>query len=210
MRGQGKHNLWAAVVVILLLPGVCTAAHPSSEVQVDAGYIMPGGDLADGFRTTDLGFGADPGLEIGFLWRYRFNRSWSLATAFHFVDFGVFNGTDETVGDYRIRVTSYRYGLQLRRSFGRETGWQPFLMAGVGVFHNRVEARDKVFLEPFDRSLSSLGYSFQAGIRRGNIEVGVVGAVNRFSTWRLFQPDREQHYNWDAVSVRFSWLIPRS
>ncbi len=210
--GKLGYGYWTmAVLAVLLLPGLCAAAHPPSEVQVDAGYIMPGGDLADGFGDTPLGFGADPGLEVGFLWRYRFDLRWSLAMDFHFVDFADFNGTDDVVGEYAIEVTSYRYGLQLRRSFGGgHAGWQPFLMAEVGVFRNRVVGRDKILLEPFDRSLSSLGYGFQAGIRRDTIEVGLLAQVNRFSSWRFFHPDQKQDYNWDTVSLRFSWLIPGS
>ncbi len=200
----------AAMLVLMSVPAVGAAEHPASEVQVDAGYVIPGGDLADGFGDTALGFGADPGLEFGFLWRYRFNMRWSLAPAFHFVNYTEFKGTDETVGDYTVRATSYRYGLQLRRSWGEGEGWQPFAMVGVGLFRNRVEGRDKILLESFDRSVSTLGYSFQLGIRRQQVEISVVGQINRFSSWRFFAPDKEQDYNWDAVSLRFSWLIPGS
>lgn len=208
MAGHDMKIILVAVCLALLLPGLCMAAHTATEVQVDAGYITPQGDLADGFADTELGFGADPGLEIGFLWRYRFNLRWSLATAFHFVDYSDFKGTDETAGEYKIQASSYRYGLQLRRSFFSGRKLQPFFMAGVGIFRNRVEGRDKVSLEPFDQSLTTLGYSIQVGIRSGTIEAGVVGTFNRFSSWRLFPSTQEQDYNWDSVCLRFSWLIP--
>ncbi len=211
MRGKGNRiRIMPAGVLCLLLalPAVCAAEHPASEVQVDAGYIIPGGDLADGFEDTALGFGADPGFEVGFLWRYRFNRSWSLAPAFHFVKYSEFKGTDEIAGDYTVRATGYRYGLELRRSWGQGRGWRPFVMAGGGLFRNRVEGRDKVLLEPFDRSVSTLGYSLELGFRYGDVEFGVVAQTNRFSSWRFFQSDHEQDYNWDAVSLRFGWLIP--
>ncbi len=213
MQGKGYRTrviMLGAVLVLMAAPAVGSAEHPASEVQVDAGYIIPGGDLADGFGDTALGFGADPGLEVGFLWRYRFDLHWSLAPAFHFVNYSNFKGTDEVAGDYTVRATSYRYGLQLRRTFGDREGWQPFVMAGVGLFRNRVEGRDKILLEPFDRSVSTLGYSFQLGVRRKQVEIGVVGQINRFSSWRFFAPDKEQDYSWDAVSLRFSWLIPGS
>ncbi len=198
-------------LMLFLLPGVCVAAHPASEVQLDAGYTLPQGDLGDEFENTALGFGADPGLELGFLWRYRFNSQWSLAPAFHFVNYGDFNGVDEAGSDYSVQVTSFRYGLQLRRSWrGVDKGWQPFLMAGMSVVRNRVVGWDKMLVASFDRSATSLAYNFQMGVRRRNIEFGLVGQINRFSSWQFFTVGQKQDFNWDTVSVRFSWLIPGS
>jgi len=202
--------IWTALLgAALLAPALCLADHPPAEVQLDAGYIMPRGDLNDDFTGTAQGFGADPGYEVGILWRYYLDERWSVAAAFHFAKFSEFEGTDEILGDYSVAATGYRYGLQLRRSFGNPDGWQPFLLAGAGVFRNRFEGRDKVLLEPFDRSLSTLGYSFGAGIRRGDVEIGAAWQINRFTSWRFFATDSAQDYDWDTLCLRFSWLIPR-
>jgi len=213
--GMRKHHdtrwmtMLGAVLLVLAVPAACLAGHPSAEVQVDAGYTVPGGDLGDDFAGTPQGFGADPGYEVGLLWRYRFDLRWSLAAAGHFTKFSDFSGTDEIAGDYTVGVTGFRYVLQARRSFGGGTGWQPFLMAGGGVFRNRVQGRDKVLLDPFDRSVTTLGATLGLGIRRGDVELGAVWNINRFSSWRFFAADTELDYNWDTLSVRFSWLIPQ-
>lgn len=209
-RGRQPGAVAGMILVILLTAGVAKAGHPPSEVQVDMGYIMPRGDLGDSFTGTPLGFGADPGYEVGFLWRYRFDERWSLAGAFHFVKFSDFEGTDETAGDYAVLATSYRYELQLRRSFRPGALWQPFITAGAGVFRNRFDGRDKILLESFDRSVSTLGYTLQLGLRRDQVEFSAVYMRNRFSSPRFFGPDPDQDYDWDTVSIRFSWLIPGS
>ena len=50
---------------------------------------MPLGDLGKDFNTTDLGFGAGNGLELGFRWRFHLSAGFSLAPYFLFSDYEI-------------------------------------------------------------------------------------------------------------------------
>ena len=181
----------------------------TSEVHVDAGWIHPRGDLKVGFPDTPLGFGSDPGLEVGFGWRYGFGPAWSISPSFHFANFGDFNGEDGDGVGYRIQTTSYRYSLEVRRQFRADaSGMKPFLATSAGIFRNRVTGVDKNLTDPLDTSLSTLGVTLQAGFRAGSLDFGIVYSLNRYASWRLFDSDQEQDYDWDTISVRMSWSIP--
>ncbi|MGD9549184.1 MAG: outer membrane beta-barrel protein [Candidatus Krumholzibacteriia bacterium] len=196
------------VCLAVLLASPPTAAG-EAEVQVDAGWLIPGGDLADDFLATRWGFGADAGLELGFHWRYRFNEDWSIAPAFRFADLGDFNGDVDTPQEYRIQSSSYRYTLEVRRTFRSGfPGLEPFLAMGGGVFRNRYLGWDKEILTAVDQSQSTLGLFAHAGFRFKEVELGVVYNRNRFASWRFFTGDREREFDWDTVCVRMSWVIP--
>ena len=193
----------------LLLVAEAAADHPPSQVVVEFGAAIPGGDLADDFYATELGLGAASGLEMGFRWRYRYSEAWSLAPSFHFIDYKDFKGTHPTEGDFRIPASSFRYCLELMwTGGGSQSVLRPFAAAAGGIYRNRVEGFYKTFEKAFDESVNTLGYSLRAGVLVGGFELSLIYNANRFDTWRFFDTGFEESYNWDNLGLRVGWILP--
>jgi len=186
---------------------------PGSQVVLEVGLAMPGGDLGDDFNTTELGFGAGNGMELGFRWRFHLGAAVSVAPYFHFIDYDDhethrYDPEEEETVEARIRSTVYSYGLEARFAPGSpERFWRPFVAVAAGVDRNRVEGWQKEFDKVFDRSVNSLGLSARIGARIDQFEISAVYRFNRFKTWRYFDTGVEQDYVWDAVVVRAGWIL---
>lgn len=194
-----------------LLPDAAVAGQrPASQVIVEGGMALPYGDLADGFKQTRLGFGADQGFVAGFRYRVHLSRTFSLAPSFHFVDYKDFSGTDAEVGDYRIQTSSLRYAVEfmVMSEYRSPKRPRPFLAAGLGLSRNRVQGFYQDFETLLDESLNSLGASFRGGVQIAGFEASLVYNVNRFNTWQFFRSDYRERYNWDNLGLRLGWVIP--
>jgi hypothetical protein len=200
----------ALVAIPFLLPGAAAAGpRPSSEVSVDAGLVVPRGDLGDSFTATRLGFGAEPGVEVGFRWRYWFSTRWSLAPAFHYVAPRGASGLTDTAAEYQIRTRTFGYTLEVMRIFGApDDGWRLFAAAGSGLFRNRLSGLAKDLQTPLAASAFSLGHFARAGLRAGSFELSLIYTLNRFATWRFFWTGQDQPYDWDMLGVRAGWVLP--
>ena len=188
---------------------------PGSQVLFEGAWMRPLGDLADDFRTTELGFGASDGFEVGFRLRLYLNRRWSLAPAFHFVDYGDYVDTFEEgdpgeVGDeFRIQTSSQRFSVELRYALrDHDVTWQPYLAVAGGLYRNRVQGFVKDFTTVLDESVNSLGLEALVGLRISQLEFSALYVYNRFSTWRFFNTGYDTPYNWDGLGVRVGWIIP--
>jgi hypothetical protein len=200
-----------SVILLVLTTGALAAERPPSQVLVEAGWARPQGDLAQEFGGSELGFGAGDGLELGLRWRYYLSRRFSLAPAFHFMDYRDFKSTDAELGDYRLESSSLRYTLELMFVAGVETDLaRPFLALAGGLYRNRFNGYDKALVTPIDQSINTLGFAARGGVRLGSFELSAVYNVNRFASWRYFETGREEDYNWDNFSVRAAWIIPFS
>lgn len=182
---------------------------PPGEVSVDAGWVVPRGDLDDSFTAAPLGFGAEPGVEVGFRWRYWVSDRWSLAPAFHFAAPRDASGLTDAAAEYRIKTSTFGYSLEVMRIFGAaDDPWRPFVAAGSGLYRNRLSGLTKDLQTPLEASVTSLGHFARAGLRAGSFEVSVIYTLNRFTTWRFFWTAQEQPYDWDTLAVRAGWILP--
>jgi len=196
-----------AVLVLLAAPAAA-ASRPPSQVILEFGWLRPYGDLGDDFSATELGFGADDGLEAGFRWRLHLTPTFSVSPAFHFANFGDFQTQDEDLGDVRVDCTSYRYTVEFLLRSGGDARVRPFLAAAGGLYRNRVVGYTKEFTRSFDESVNTLGACLRVGIAVADLEFSAAYHLNRFSTWRYFQTGVEQDYGWDSFSVRGAWILP--
>jgi len=187
-----RSALVLSLTAVLLVAGTSAFAEdsPGSQVVVEAGMIVPYGQLGADFGKTRLGFGASEGLEIGFNYRIFLSQAVSIAPSFLFLDYGNYNGVDDEIGDFRVQSSSYHFTL------------------GAGLFRNRVTGFYQDNTKAMDRSINTMGYSLRAGIQLIGLEFSVVYNINRFNTWQFYQSDYRERYNWDSISFRAGWLIP--
>ncbi len=182
---------------------------PASQVIVEVGTSVPFGNLGGDFDKTRLGLGATKGLEIGFSYRIPLTQTVSIAPTFLFLDYGDYKGEDDSVGEYRIQSSSYRFGAELMvMKPGSFNSVRPFLGVGAGLFRNRITGFIDDFYKAIDKSVNTLGVTMRVGVQIIGLELSVVYNVNRFNTWQFHQSDYRERYNWDSISFRAGWLIP--
>ncbi len=206
-----RSALLLSLTAVLLVAGTSVFAEdsPGSQVVVEAGMIVPYGQLGADFGKTRLGFGASEGLEIGFNYRIFLSQAVSIAPSFLFLDYGNYNGVDDEIGDFRVQSSSYHFTAELMVKMpGSDKTPRPFLALGAGLFRNRVTGFYQDNTKAMDRSINTMGYSLRAGIQLIGLEFSVVYNINRFNTWQFYQSDYRERYNWDSISFRAGWLIP--
>ncbi len=182
---------------------------PPNQVTIEVGMAVPYGQVGASFDQTRLGLGATEGLEIGFNYRIYLTETVSIAPTFLFVDYGNYEGFEETVQDFRIQSSTYRYGIEMLVMMpGSFKTPRPFLGAGVGLFRNRVTGFYQSYVKAIDQSVDTMGFSLRAGLQIIGLEFSLVYNINRFNTWQFYQSDYRERYNWDNLSIRAGWLIP--
>jgi len=201
------------ITFILCLFGFVQGAQavekPDFRVIVEGGMVIPYGNLAQDFHTTSLGFGASSGYEAGFRLRYYMTPSLSISPAFHFLNPGDFSSESDEVGEYSLQANSYRYTVELMLAQAEpRMGFQPFLAGAAGLYRNRYQGFIKPFVEQFDRSLNTLGFSVRAGLKVKDFELSWVYSFNRFSSYHFFNDESASDYNWDNMTIRLGWTIP--
>ena len=208
MLKSNIYLLWA--LALMFANGSALAGDkPSSQVIIEVGMAVPYGSLGADFERTRLGLGATNGLEIGFSYRIPLSETVTIAPTFLFLDYGNYEGFDETVSDFRIESSSYRYGVELMvMKPGTFKTPRPFLGMGAGLYRNRVTGFIQDFVKAVDQSVNTMGYSLRAGVQIIGLEFSVVYNINRFNTWQFHQSDYKERYNWDNISIRAGWLIP--
>ncbi len=183
----------------------------SFQVIIEGGLALPYGNLADDFHATPLGFGATSGYEGGFRVRFHLSESLSLSPAFHFLNPGDFSSENDEYGEYSLQANSYRYTIEMMLAkVEPRFGIQPFLACGMGLFRNRYQGFTKPFVQEFDRSVNTLGFSARVGFRVNEFELSCVYNINRFNSYQFFDGDYEFDYNWDTLVFRLGWIIPFS
>ena len=205
-------SVFCTLSLVVLVAGSVPAqaeSLPGSQVVVEAGLIMPYGELGADFEKTRLGFGASQGLEVGFNYRIFLSQTVSIAPTFLFLDYGNYDGLDEEIGEFRVQSSSYRFGAELMVKMpGSDVTPRPFLALGAGLYRNRVTGFYQDNTKALDQSVNTMGYSLRAGVQIIGLEFSVVYNINRFNTWQFYQSDYRERYNWDNLSFRAGWLIP--
>ncbi len=214
MISRSGRCAWFAIAGILALVGLAgpregIAREFGGEVLLEGGIANPLGDLGDGWFTTVKGFGAETGYEVGLRFRYFMTPTWALAPAFHYVEFGKFNGIDPDQGPIQVETSVLRYGVDLQ-FFLPESGRfvRPFLTGGLGLCRNRYKDILEGDLSFFETSINTLAFSFGGGLRVGEFEISGVYTLNRFSTRRFSEGLIDEDYDWDYFVVRAGFAFP--
>ncbi len=199
------------LIFTVWLSEVEASEKPDFQVIIEGGLAIPQGDLGDDFYATPLGFGATSGFEAGFRVRYYLKKWLSLSPAFHFLNPGELSSENDEVGEFSLQANSYRYSVEIMISKAEPSaGFQPFLAGAMGLYTNRYQGFTKPFVQEFDRSVHTLGYSVRAGVRVKELEFSGVYHLNRFTSSQFFAGDQGHDYNWDNVTFRAGWIIPFS
>lgn len=212
----GERPLKLAPVLLIMMLGLFggftvaqASQKPDIQVVVEGGWAIPYGNLGQDFHATPLGFGASSGFEAGFRIRYYISPSFSISPAFHFLNPGDFASESEVFGEYSLQANSYRYTVELMLAQPEpRLGFQPFLAGGMGLYRNRYQGFTKPFVQEFDRSVNTLGFSVRAGVLVRGFELSWVYNFNRFSSYQFFDGNQEYDYNWDNMTLRIGWVIP--
>lgn len=229
MRNPGNGTATVATLVMLVTVLMSTAAQsrvvlesrgprhhraPSShEFVLEGGLVQPAGDQADDFWTTETGFDAGLGYQLGVRVRQFVGEDFSVAPAFHWTSFGAADGVGDFGADgrlgYRLETSVIRYGLDLQMYLGEPGGdARPFVTGGLALLHNRY--RDEVEGgDPFETSVNSPGFSLGGGLRLDNLELSAEYNWNRFTTGNLSADGLDLDYNWDYLVVRVGVALGR-
>lgn len=211
-RSGGCARLVIAGILVLIAlagPREGIAREYGGEVLLEGGIANPLGDLGDGWFTTVKGFGAETGYEVGLRFRYFMTPKWALAPAFHYVEFGNFNGIDQVQGAIQVETSLLRYGVDLQLFLPENRRFvRPFLSGGLGLCHNRYKDVLETDLSFFETSINTLAFSFGGGLRVGEFEISGIYTLNRFSTRRFSEGLIDEDYNWDYFVVRAGFAFP--
>lgn len=229
MRNPGNGTATVATLVMLVTVLASTAAQsrvvlesrgprhlraPSPyEIVLEGGLVQPAGDQSDDFWTTETGFDAGTGYQLGVRLRQFVGEDFSIAPAFHWTSFGAAEGVGDFGDDgrlgYRLETSLIRYGLDLQMYLGEPGGGaRPFVTGGLALLHNRY--RDEVEgAYPFETSVNTPGFSLGGGLRLGNLELSGEYTWNRFTTGNLSADGTDLDYNWDYLAVRVGVALGR-
>ena len=229
MRNPGNGTATVATLVMLVTVLMSTAAQsrvvlesrgprhhraPSPrEFVLEGGLVQPAGDQADDFWTTETGFDAGLGYQLGVRLRQFVGEDFSVAPAFHWTSFGAADGVGDFGADgrlgYRFETSVIRYGLDLQMYLGgSDGGARPFVTGGLALLHNRY--RDEVEGgDPYETTVNTPGFSLGGGLRLDNLELSGEYTWNRFTTGNLSADSLDLDYNWDYLVVRVGVALGR-
>jgi len=184
------------------------------EFVIEGGLAEPAGDQKDGFFTSDNGFDATTGYQLGVRYRYYLGDGLSVAPAVHYTRFGEAQGVGEFVNPgellgYNLLTSNLRYGLDFQVFLGDPAmRLRPYVTGGVALIHNRY--RDELQYEGvFETSMNTPGFSAGFGLKMDALELCCEYTVNRFSTANLTPDLGKLDYNWDYLVVRVGLALGR-
>ena len=184
-----------------------------NELVFEGGLAEPFGDQKDPFWTTDTGFEAGTGYEVGLRYRYYVGPGWAVSPAFHYVRFGSFNNVGEfPEGDglgFEITCSLYRYGLDFQKFFSYPGApVQPYLTAGVALAQNSYLDQLQGYGD-FRATVYCPAYSLGLGLKMGVVEVSGVYHFNRFESSTLVGGMDKLSYNWDYAVFQVGFAFGR-
>jgi len=185
-------------------------APSGNELVFEGGAVEPLGDQGDDFFTTEAGFGATTGYELGLRYRAYISPNWSISPSFHYARFGESSGVteDDNLG-FTMRLSNYRYGLDLQTFIGAlDVAVRPFLTGGVALINNQY--RDQLqYTGTFKTSMNAFAYSAGVGLKIRHIEISGVYNWNQFDSANLSPTPQTVSYNWDYAVVRVGFAFGR-
>ncbi len=176
-----------------------------TEVLVEAGAVMPRGDLEASFDTpagTQAGIGWEAGVRV----RQHLNNGWAIAPSFHFADYEDHFLAGETF-DTVVKTATLSYGVDVQHFLqGPRHGPRFYVTAGASLVRNKLreEYSDDTY---FADGVNSVATRAGVGLRAGDWEVLAQYQRNRFDTERFYDASE---YNWDSISLRVGIALPHS
>ncbi|MDO9694234.1 MAG: outer membrane beta-barrel protein [Candidatus Latescibacteria bacterium] len=200
--------LFALLALLVTATPAAAAGGPIPEVLLEAGAVVPLGDLGDDYEEP-LGFGAGLGYQVGFRLRLQYASGWAVAPSFHYVKPRTRTGNDAVLGEIETATSMYRYGVDAQYRLPARPGAPSlFLTGGLAVVRDRLREDDREG-QYFAESCNALAAAAGVGVRRDRLEITVQYEVNRFTTNR-FWSSQNTGYNWDTISVRVGLALPQS
>jgi hypothetical protein len=186
-----------------------TAAAPY-EFVLEAGAVLPYGDLGDDFVGTAKGLGAGTGYEIGARFRYFATATLAVGPSFHYADFGDWEDVDPDEGfAYALRTSLYRYGLALQQFIGSDpAALRLYLTVEAALIHNRYEDWDQD-LGTFWTSSNNLAVGAGLGLYLGRMELSAVYTHNPVENRQLPVAEgvEDRDFDWSYLAVRFGFAF---
>lgn len=228
MRNPGNGTATAAMLVLLVTVLAVDAASagvvltsrgprhhnaPSTlELVLEGGLVQPVGDLGDDYWTTQTGFDAGTGYQLGARIRQYVGPHFAVSPVFAWSDFGPNDGVEDFGSGpraYSIETSIYRYGLDFQLFLGdAHDAAGLFLTGGVALMHNCYE--DEIEGGGwYETSVDAPGLSGGVGLRFGLFELTGEYNWNRFSTNNLNSDGLDLDYNWDYAVVRMGVALGR-
>lgn len=177
------------------------------ELVVEAGAVLPQGDLGDDFLGTVKGMGAGTGFELGARLRYLLGDRTAVGPAVHYADLGdwddVFDDGANLV-PYYVRTSVLRVGVDLQQFLApRQSEVRPYLTLGLAFYRNRYEdwvEGDGVY----EATTNNLGVAVGGGVAMGPVELSAVWNYNPVESRELPAGDGalDDSFDWSFVAVR--------
>jgi hypothetical protein len=185
------------------------SSYRRAEVFMEAGAAFPRGHLNDDFATTNQGFGADTGFQLGVRVRFYVNRSFSLAPVVSYTEFGAYEGITADGDAFLVQGKVIRYGADVAWTMpGRWTSIRPILGAGAAFVRNKYYEEftdDETF---YKAGVNNLAWSLLVGLRWRAWELSLDVQINEFSTSLFFPTAEPYDYVWNHVVLRLGYALP--
>lgn len=193
-------------------PAVAPAdtSQPRFEILLEGAFVMPAADLPANFHSTERGFSAGPGYEVGLRTRWYASPSIVISPTFHFAKLGEHEDYDVAGDRFHVGTSMVRFGLDvLYQAPGTYYQWRPFAGVGVELAQNRYQETDDVDVTTYEATCNAVGPRVHAGVRRGDFQFSLSLHWSRFSTPRFFFTDENTAYRWDTAQLVVGYTLPR-
>jgi len=177
------------------------------EFVLEGGLAEPMGEQGDDFFTTEQGFSAGTGYELGARFRQYLGDWFAVSPNFHYTRFGTATGVHDFDGSgvlepYSIRLSGYRYSVDFQAFMGPGDGvFRPFFTGGVSLINNRYRDEARGY-GVYTTSINTPAYHGGVGFKMRNVEVTGEYFFNRFDSSNLPPADGTRKYDWDYLVVR--------
>jgi hypothetical protein len=180
-----------------------------AEVFMEAGAAFPRGHLDNDFPTTNQGYGADTGFQLGVRVRFYLNRSFSLAPVVSYTEFGAYEGATADGDEFLVQAKVIRYGADFAWIMpGGWTSIRPILGAGAAFVRNKYYEEfidDETF---YKAGVNNLAWSLLVGLRWRAWELSLDVQINEFSTSLFFPTAEPYDYVWNHLVLRLGYALP--
>jgi hypothetical protein len=180
------------------------------EMLMEGGLALPTGNLGAEFLSEDAALGAEPGFLLGLRARIYLSRSFSVAPAFSYTEFGDYDGRDSNDEVFTIVARVLRYGLDfVYIKPGRHKQVRPFVGAGAALVRNKYRENYVEAETYYADGLNAFAWSLLAGLRWRDWELSAAYELNTFSTARFLPTGVAVDYDWSQLSLRLAFALPQ-
>lgn len=181
-----------------------------SEVQIEGGLALPGGDLSSDFLQTAHGLGVGSGYLIGLRFCWFAGDHVVISPSYRFTKYGAFEGPDATGTIFRLTPHTVTYAVDVfYQAPAAASHVRPFVGIGAGVVRNTYTEIAVAAKTRYEAAVDALAVRFSAGVRLREFSLTLAVDLDRFTTPRFQFSDTAIDYDWDAVSIIAGYSLPR-